>query len=121
MLSERCGVTICESSAISFLSGRLGMGRMRKPIAVMVPVLNELHRDPAERAEVAVQRVAFLREHHACEGAGEDQVPGLERHAALAEAVREPGHAERGMPEHACREPRLLDLGIAINDAADPA
>src|SRR5215831_7053985 len=121
MLSERCGVTICASSAMSFLSGRLGMGRMRKPIAVMVPVLDELHRDSAQRAEVAVQRVALLREHHTGERAGEDQVAGLERHAALSEAVREPGHAERGMPEHAGGESGLLDLGIAIHDAADPA
>src|SRR4029077_7102191 len=64
MLSERCGVTICASSARSFLSARLGMGRMRKPMAVMVPVLDELDGDAAQRAEVAVQGVALLREYH---------------------------------------------------------
>src|SRR5262245_25270637 len=101
MLSERWGVTIWASSAMSFLSGRLGMGRMRKPIAVIVGLLYELHRDAAQGPEVAVQGVALLREDHARERAGEDEVPGLERHAALAEPVREPGHAQRRVAEHA--------------------
>src|SRR5882724_4789737 len=99
MLSERCGVTILASSARSFLSVRLGMERMRKPMAVMVASLDELHRNAAQRTEVAVQRVALLGEHHPGERPGEDEVPGLERHAVLAEAVGEPGDAERRMSE----------------------
>src|SRR4051812_25749676 len=87
MLSERCGVTIFASSATSRLSGRLATGRMRKPILAMAVSLDELNRDAAERPEVAVQRVALLREHHARERAGEHQVPGLQRHAVLPQAV----------------------------------
>ena len=45
----------------------------------------------------------------------------LERHAVLAELVGEPGDAERGMPEHAGGDAGLLDLRIAVHDAADPA
>src|SRR5512133_582013 len=35
MLSERCAVTIAASALTSFLAGRAGMGRMRKPILGM--------------------------------------------------------------------------------------
>src|SRR5712691_8010963 len=83
--------------------------------------LNELHRDAAERAEVGVQRVALLREHHAREGARQHDMAGLERDAVGAELVGEPGNAERGMAEHAGGDAGLLDLGILVHDAADPA
>src|SRR6266702_2687893 len=122
MLSERCGVTIFPSSATSFLSGRLGMGRMRKPIAVMsMAPLDELHRDAAQGTEVAVQGVALVGEHDASERAGEDEVTGFERRAHLPQFVREPGDAQGRMAENACGEPRLLDLGIAVHDSAHPA
>src|SRR2546422_5900658 len=121
MLSERWGVTILASSATSFLSGRFGMGRMRKPMAVMSVPLDELHRDSAERPEVPVQGVALVREHDARERAGEYQVTGFERHATFSQPVGEPGDAERRMAEHARGEARLLDLGVAVHDAAGPA
>ena len=46
---------------------------------------------------------------------------GLERVAKLANLVGEPGNAERRMAEHAGGETRLLDFGILVHDAADPA
>src|SRR5580765_123255 len=122
ILSDRWGVTILASSATSFLSGRVGTGRMRKPMAVMDELsLDELHGDAAQRPEVAVERIAFLREHDARERAGEDQVPGFERDAVLAQAVGEPGDAQRRMSEHAGGQAGLLDLGVAVHDAAHPA
>ena len=39
----------------------------------------------------------------------------------LAELVGEPGDAERRMAEHAGGDAGLLDLGILVHDAADPA
>ncbi len=45
----------------------------------------------------------------------------FQRHAVLAELVGEPSDAERGMAEHAGGDAGLLDLRIAIHDAADPA
>ena len=63
----------------------------------------------------------FWREHDAGEGAGEHDVARFERVAVRADFVGEPGDAERGMAEHAGGEPRLLDLGILVHDAADPA
>src|SRR5580704_5804693 len=46
----------------------------------------------------------------------------LHRDAAeLAELVGEPGDAKRRMAEHAGGDAGLLDLGVAIHDAADPA
>src|SRR3977135_835411 len=101
MLSERCGVTILASSATSFLSGRLGMGRMRKPMAGMMVSLNELNRDSSQGAGVPVQGVAHGRKNAARKRAGENQVPGFERHAVFPQPVGEPGHAERRMAEHA--------------------
>src|ERR1700704_4867521 len=86
MLSERCGVTIRPSSVTSFLSGRFGMGRMRKPIPVMgVAPLDELHCDPAQGPEVPVQGVALVREHDARKRPGEYQVTGFERHTAFSQ------------------------------------
>src|ERR1700693_6282744 len=61
---------------------------------------NKLHGEAAELAEIGVQRVAFLGEHHARERTGEDQMAGLERDTQRAELVGEPGDAERGMAEH---------------------
>ena len=46
---------------------------------------------------------------------------GLEPHTQRAELVGEPGDAERRMAEHAGGDAGLLDLGVAIHDAADPA
>src|SRR3984885_4914653 len=82
---------------------------------------NKLQRDAAELAEVGVQRIAFARVDHAGERAGEHQMAGLERDAVLAELVGEPGNAERRMAEHAGGNAGLLDLGILVHDAADPA
>src|SRR5580700_5695845 len=82
---------------------------------------NELQRDAAELAEIGVQRIALARMDHAGERAGEHQVPGLERDAVLAELVGEPGHSQGRMTEHAGGNAGLLDLGVAIHDAADPA
>ena len=65
--------------------------------------------------------VALLREYHAGERAGEHDVAGFERVAVRTDLVGEPGDAERRMAEHAGGEPRLLDLGILVHDAADPA
>ena len=46
---------------------------------------------------------------------------GLERVAVRADLVGEPGDAERRMAEHAGGQARLLDFGILVHDAADPA
>src|SRR5262245_25546525 len=48
-------------------------------------------------------------------------MPGLERDAMLAELVRKPRDAKRRMAEHAGGDAGLLDLGILVHDAADPA
>src|SRR5581483_11230247 len=48
-------------------------------------------------------------------------MPGLHRVAVLADLVGEPSDAERGMAEHAGSQAGLLDFGIAVHDAADPA
>ena len=82
---------------------------------------NKLHGDTAECAEIGVQRVALLGVHHPRERAGENQMAGLERDAMLAELVGEPGDAQRRMAEHAGGDAGLLDLRIAVHDAADPA
>src|SRR6202161_2791022 len=82
---------------------------------------NKLHGNSAELAEISVQRIAFARMDHAGERAGEHDVAGLQRDAVLAELVGEPGDAERRMTEHAGGDAGLLDLGIAVHDAADPA
>src|ERR1700722_1790801 len=82
---------------------------------------NKLHRDAAELTEIGVQRIALARMDHAGERAGEHDVAGLERHAVLAELVGEPGDAKRRMAEHAGGDAGLLDLGVAVHDAADPA
>ena len=39
----------------------------------------------------------------------------------LSELVGKPGNAQRRMPEHAGGKARLLDLAVAVHDAADPA
>src|SRR5262245_25518857 len=82
---------------------------------------HELHGDAAERAEVGMQRVALLGEHHAGERAGEHQVARLQRDAVRAELVGEPGDTQRRMAEHTGGHTGLLDLGVAVHDAADPA
>src|SRR3974390_449572 len=83
--------------------------------------LDELNRNPAEIAEIGMQRIAFAREHHARERAGEHDMAGFERHAMGAELVGKPGDAERRMAEHARSDPGLLDLRVAVHHAADPA
>src|SRR5262249_43946979 len=81
----------------------------------------ELHRDAAERAEVGVQRVALVREHHPRKRARQHEMARLERNAVASELIGEPCYAEPGMTEHAGRNAGLLDLGILVHDAADPA
>src|SRR5512142_2571896 len=75
--------------------------------------LNKLDRQPAERAEIRMQRVALLCEHDARERARKHDLAGLEGVPVRADLISEPGDAERGMPEHAGGKPGLLDLGIA--------
>src|SRR5581483_8919066 len=98
----------------SILRGPL-RGRLRMTFS------NKLDGDAAERAEIGMQRVALLGEHHAGERAGEHEMAGLEGNAVRPELVGEPGDAERRVAEHAGGDTGLLDLGIAIHDAADPA
>src|ERR1700693_4979379 len=47
--------------------------------------------------------------------------PGSRACACGPVLVAEPGAAERRMPKHAAAQAGLLDLGIAVHDAADPA
>src|SRR6516225_12501938 len=82
---------------------------------------DELDRDAAESAEIRVQGVALARMHHARERAGEHQMPDIECDAVLAELIGKPSDAERRMTEHARGDAGLLDFGVAIHDAADPA
>src|ERR1700691_1832498 len=82
---------------------------------------NKLYGNAAELAKVGMQRIAFPGKHHARERGGENDMADIERHAVLAELVGEPRHAERGMAEHAGGDAGLLDLRVAIHDAADPA
>src|SRR6516164_2604528 len=84
-------------------------------------ISNKLHGDAAETAEIGVQCVALAGMHHARERAGEHQMADLERDAMLAEFVGEPCHAQSRMAEHAGGDAGLLDLGIAVHNAADPA
>src|SRR6185295_7716755 len=81
----------------------------------------ELYRYPAQRTEVAMQRVALLGEHHPGKRSRQHDMTGLHRRAERAELVGEPGHAHRRMTEDAGCHTRLLDLRIDIHDAADPA
>src|ERR1700675_3235064 len=53
--------------------------------SISIPLSHELDRDAAERAEIAVQRVALLREDHASERARQYDVPRLQRHSVMAE------------------------------------
>src|SRR5262245_19415207 len=100
----------------------MAVGRQRaKWLTVKARESNKLHGEAAELAEIRMQRGAFLGEHDARERTGKDQMAGLERHTQRAELVGEPGDAERGMAEHASSDAGLLDLGVAIHDAADPA
>ena len=100
---------------------RIDMDARRKAGMTVVSATNELHRNPAELAEVAVQRVALLGEHHAGERARQHDMAGLHRRAERAELVGKPRHAHRRMAEHAGGDAGLLDLGVAVHDAADPA
>src|SRR5689334_11634231 len=68
-----------------------------------------------------MKRVALLRKDDAGERAGKHDVAGLERVAVRADLVRKPGHAECRMTQDARSEARLLDLGIAGHDPADPS
>ena len=68
-----------------------------------------------------MQRPALAGMHHPRERAGQHEMPDIERDAMLAELIGEPGDAERRMAEHAGSDAGLLDLGIAVHDAADPA
>src|SRR5689334_7589344 len=83
--------------------------------------LYELDGKPAERTEIGVQRITLLRENDTGKRAGEHDVSRLERMPMRTDLVGKPGNAERRMAEHARRKPRLLDLRVAIHDAADPA
>src|SRR6266853_1622859 len=83
--------------------------------------LYELHRDAAECSKVGMQRIALIREYHARERTRQNEMTGLERNSMAGELIGKPSHAERGMAEHAGRNPGLLDLGILVHDAADPA
>src|SRR6266446_1039500 len=83
--------------------------------------LHELNRDAAECAKVGMQRIALIREHHARERARQNEMTGLERNSMAGELIGKPSHAERGMAEYAGRNPGLLDLGILVHDATDPA
>ena len=68
-----------------------------------------------------MEGVALAGMDHAGERAGQHEVTGFKRDTMLAELVGKPGDAERRMAEHAGGDAGLLDLGIAIHDAADPA
>src|SRR5262249_29978080 len=68
-----------------------------------------------------MQGVALAGMDHARERAGPHQMPDIESDAVLAELVGEPSDAERRMAEHPGGDPGLLDFGIAVHDAADPA
>src|SRR5262249_20319745 len=85
------------------------------------PSSDELHGNAAERAQVAMQGIALLGEHHAGEGAGEHQVPGPQGDPVGGDLVRRPGDTECRMAEHAGGDPSLLDLGVTVHDAANPA
>src|SRR6201981_2760576 len=88
---------------------------------VLAASKDELDGDAAETAEIGVQRVALAGVDHARERAGQHQMPDIECDAVLAELIGKPGDAERRMAEHAGSDAGLLDLRIAIHDAADPA
>src|SRR5262249_35096329 len=95
---------------------------LRKPVpAFRDQALHKLNGNTAERSEVGVQRVAFLRKHNTRKRAGEDNVSGLERVPVRTDLVRKPGDAECRMTKHAGGQSSLLDFRIAIHDAAHPA
>src|SRR5262249_3167256 len=90
-------------------------------IKMLGELSNELDRDAAEIAEIGVQGVALAGMHHARERASEHQVTDIKRNAVLAELIGKPSEAKRRVAEHAGGDAGLLDLGIAVHDAADPA
>src|SRR5690606_36835171 len=54
-------------------------------------------------------------------GAGQHDMARFKRVAVLADLVGKPGDTECRVAENARRQSGLLDLGIAVHDAADPA
>src|SRR5262249_58076469 len=72
----------------------------------------ELHRDAAERAEVGVQRVALVREHHPRKRARQHEMARLERNPVASELIGEPCDPGRGVVAHARRNADLVDIGL---------
>src|SRR6202161_3282114 len=82
---------------------------------------DELHREAAERAEIGMDGVALIGPDRADERARQHGLAGGKLDVVAAEAICEPGDAERGMAHHAERETGFLDIGIAVERAAAPA
>src|SRR5262249_11102628 len=83
--------------------------------------LYKLNSESAERAEICVQRVTFLREYDTCERAGKNNMPGLKRVTMRPNLVGKPGDAERRVAQYSGSKTRLLDLRISVHDATNPA
>src|SRR4029077_17478790 len=82
---------------------------------------HELNGNTSERAEIGVQRIALFGKHHARERARQHQMAGLERDSVASQLVCKPRNPERRVAEHPGGDAGLLDLGILVHDAADPA
>src|SRR6266436_4667900 len=65
---------------VSFHAGRDGMLETVTGEVHHFLRSHKLNRDAAERAEIAMQRVAFAGEHHAGERSCQHQMAGLQRH-----------------------------------------
>src|SRR6478736_5428593 len=74
--------------------------------------LSEVAAHRAVGAIIGLNCVALAGLDRTDEGAGEHDLPGLERKAERRDLVGEPGHRSRGMIEHAGGKARLLELAV---------
>src|SRR5258707_11682227 len=84
-------------------------------------VSSEVAAHRAIRTIVGLDRVAFAGLDRANERSRQHHLAGLERKSVGRDLVGEPGHAGRGMIEHAGGKPGFFQLTVTIAQRADPA
>src|SRR6266568_8091556 len=84
-------------------------------------VSGEVAAHRAIRTIVGLDRVAFAGLDRANERSRQHHLAGLKRKSVGRDLVGKPGHAGRGMIEHAGGKPGFLQLTVTIAQRADPA
>src|SRR6266702_57469 len=84
-------------------------------------VSGEVAAHRAIRTIVGLDRVAFAGLDRANERSRQHYLAGLKRKSVGRDLVGKPGHAGRGMIEHAGGKPGFLQLTVTIAQRADPA